>query len=293
MSERHIPVMLAEVIAALAPRDGGIYVDGTFGAGGYSRAILEFADTRVYAIDRDPEAIAGGSALLAAFPKRLTLIEGRFSDMERLLAACGVTRVNGVAFDVGVSSMQIDDPARGFSFAKDGPLDMRMGKEGPAASDIVNGYEQEKLTRIIGVLGEERKAKAIARAIVAARRERPITTTRQLAEIIEAVMARRPGQIHPATRSFQALRIYVNRELEELAEALMASERLLAPGGRLAVVTFHSLEDRIVKHTLRGLERVDVLVRVLTKKPVVAGDEEIDRNPRARSAKLRAAERVA
>jgi 16S rRNA (cytosine1402-N4)-methyltransferase len=297
--------MLAEVIAALAPRDGGIYVDGTFGAGGYSRAILEFAAARVYAIDRDPQAIAGGAALVAAFPQRLTLIEGRFSEMEELLAQHRVTGVNGVALDVGVSSMQIDDALRGFSFAKDGPLDMRMGGEGPAASDIVNTYAPERLTRIIGVLGEEKRAKTIARAIVAAR---PVMTTGQLAQIIERVIGRRPDRIHPATRAFQALRIYVNRELDELAAALVAAERVLKPGGRLAVVTFHSLEDRIVKRFL--VEASGKTPAPSRHAPVVVVNEaprfdllfrghqepseaEIAANPRARSAKLRAAIRTA
>jgi 16S rRNA (cytosine1402-N4)-methyltransferase len=299
--------MLAEVLAALAPRDGGVYVDGTFGAGGYTRAILEFAETRVYAIDRDPRAIADGAALLAAFPRRLTLIEGRFSDMEALLAAHGVTRVNGIAFDIGVSSMQIDDPSRGFSFAKDGPLDMRMGSDGQPASDIVNTFAPERLTRIIGVLGEEKRAKAIARAIVEARREGPILTTRELAAIIAGVFGGRPRRIHPATRSFQALRIYVNRELEELALALGAAERLLAPGGRLAVVTFHSLEDRIVKrfmhegagkvsapsrHAPIAIERSAPQFDLLFAGHREPSDAEIEMNPRARSAKLRAAIRT-
>jgi 16S rRNA (cytosine1402-N4)-methyltransferase len=307
---RHTPVMLAEVLAALAPRDGGIYVDGTFGAGGYSRAMLEAARCSVYAIDRDPAAIAGGASLIAAFPGRLTLIEGRFADMEALLARFGITTVDGLALDIGVSSMQIDDAARGFSFAKDGPLDMRMDRSGPTAADVVNSAPMETLTRIIGVLGEEKKARAIANAIAIARRAGPILTTAGLVAAIERVTGRQRPQdrIHPATRTFQALRIYVNRELDELADALHAAERLLKPGGRLVVVTFHSLEDRIVKRFLvarsgkpaqpsRHRPEAKMVAaasfRAITRGHASAGEAEVARNPRARSAKLRAAERTA
>ena len=307
---RHTPVMLADVLAALAPRDGGIYVDGTFGAGGYSRAILEAAQCSVYAIDRDPSAIAGGASLIAAFPGRLTLIEGRFSEMEALLARFGITMIDGLALDIGVSSMQIDDPARGFSFSKDGPLDMRMDRDGPSAADIVNSAAPETLTRIIGVLGEEKKARAIANAIATARRTGPIMTTAALVAAIERATGRQRPQdrIHPATRTFQALRIYVNSELDELADALHAAERLLKPGGRLAVVTFHSLEDRIVKrflvarsgkhaspsrHLPDAKPQAAASFRPIFRGHAAASDEETARNPRARSAKLRAAERTA
>lgn len=306
---RHKPVMLAEVLSALAPRDGGIYVDGTFGAGGYTRGLLAAADCKVLAIDRDPDAIAGGAALVAAFPDRLTLVEGRFSDMESLAERYGITMIDGATLDIGVSSMQIDEAARGFSFAKDGPLDMRMSRSGPSAADIVNAAEADHLTRIIGVLGEERKARAIAHAIVKARGEAPIITTQALVRAIERATGRQRPQdrIHPATRTFQALRIYVNRELEELGHALAASERLLKPGGRLAVVTFHSLEDRIVKRFFA--ERSGKLPSSSRHMPGrEAGEEarfipvfrghqgaseaETADNPRARSAKLRAGERT-
>src|SRR5687767_3040918 len=248
----HVPVMLEEVLAAMGPRDGGIYVDGTFGAGGYSAAILDAADCRVYAIDRDPGAIAAGEGLEARLGGRLTLIEGRFGDMRGLLGAAGVETADGVVLDVGVSSMQLAEDARGFSFQRDGPLDMRMGGEGPTAAEAVNTLPQETLGRILHVLGEEHRSRAIARSIVTMRGEAPITTTASLVRAIEkAVGPQRPQErIHPATRTFQALRIYVNRELDELAAGLGAAERLLVPGGRLAVVTFHSLEDRIVKRFL-------------------------------------------
>jgi 16S rRNA (cytosine1402-N4)-methyltransferase len=307
---RHRPVMLDEVLAALKPRAGGIYVDGTFGAGGYSREILAAADCRVFAIDRDPEAIKGGAALLAAFPGRLTLIEGRFSEMERLLAEYGVTAIDGLALDIGVSSMQLDESTRGFSFLKEGPLDMRMSLSGPSAADVVNAAPPDHLSRIIGVLGEERRARAIARAIATLRQDRPILTTSDLVAAIERVTGpkRAHKRIHPATRTFQALRIYVNNELAELAEGLAAAERFLKPGSRLVVVSFHSLEDRIVKRFFA--ERTSTAKPVSRHMPppekhpppsfttVIRGhlesrEEEIAQNPRARSAKLRAAERTA
>jgi len=306
---RHRPVMLAEVLSALAPRDGGIYVDGTFGAGGYTRAILTAARCKVLAIDRDPDAIAGGAGLVADFPDRLMLVEGRFSDMEDLSQRFGITMIDGAALDIGVSSMQIDDGARGFSFAKDGPLDMRMEQSGPSAADVVNAAEAEHLSRIIGVLGEERKARAIAQAIVRARGDAPIRTTQALVRAIEKATGRQRPQdrIHPATRTFQALRIYVNRELDELAHALAAAERLLKPGGRLAVVTFHSLEDRIVKrffaersgklpsasrHMPGREEEMAARFTPLFRGHQEAGAAETAENPRARSAKLRAGERT-
>ncbi|MGE3874282.1 MAG: 16S rRNA (cytosine(1402)-N(4))-methyltransferase RsmH [Parvibaculaceae bacterium] len=306
---RHRPVMLAEVLAALAPRDGGIYVDGTFGAGGYTRGILAAARCKVLAIDRDPQAISGGAALVADFPDRLMLVEGRFSDMEALAAGFGITMIDGATLDVGVSSMQIDEAARGFSFAKEGPLDMRMEQAGLSAADVVNRAEADELTRIIGILGEERKARAIARAIVNARIEQPIVTTGALVRAIEKATGRQRPQerIHPATRTFQALRIYVNRELEELALALSAAERMLKPQGRLAVVTFHSLEDRIVKRFfagrsgklpsssrhMPGREAADAArFTPVFKGHREPGAAETARNPRARSAKLRAGVRT-
>jgi 16S rRNA (cytosine1402-N4)-methyltransferase len=304
---RHVPVMRAEMLDTLAPKDGEIHLDCTFGAGGYSRAILEAANTRVYAIDRDPEAITAGAALVAAFPGRLTLLQGRFADMEELLARTGIDRVDGVVLDIGVSSMQLDEGERGFSFAKDGPLDMRMSQEGPSAADVVNTAPYTQLTRIIGVLGEEHHARAIARAIERERAKSPILTTRALAEIVERASGGAKGRIHPATRTFQALRIHVNGELEELAEGLAAAERLLKPGGRLAVVTFHSLEDRIAKRFLAersgqtgGPSRHAPEVtgpspsfELLFKGHREASADEIAVNPRARSAKLRAAIRTA
>ena len=301
--------MLAEVLAALAPRDGGIYVDGTFGAGGYTRGLLAAAQCKVLAIDRDPQAIAGGATLVADFPDRLILVEGRFSDMENLAARFGITMIDGATLDVGVSSMQLDEAGRGFSFAKEGPLDMRMEQRGLSAADVVNRAEADELTRIIGILGEERKARTIAQAIVRARKEEPIHTTAALVRAIEKATGKQRPQdrIHPATRTFQALRIYVNQELEELALALSAAERLLRPQGRLAVVTFHSLEDRIVKRFfaersgklpsasrhMPGREAASAArFTPLFKGHREPTPEETARNPRARSAKLRAGERT-
>src|SRR5262245_34222836 len=306
---RHRPVMLAEVLAALAPRDGGIYVDGTFGAGGYTRGLLAAARCNVLAIDRDPQAISDGAALVADFPDRLTLVGGRFSDMENLAARFGITMIDGATLDVGVSSMQLDEAARGFSFAKAGPLDMRMEQAGLSAADVVNRAEADELTRIIGILGEEHKARAIAQAIVKTRKEEPILTTEALVGAIERATGKQRPQdrIHPATRTFQALRIYVNQEREELALALSAAERMLKPGGRLAVVTFHSLEDRIVKRFFAERSgKVPISSRHMPARetasaarftPVFkghreAGPTETAQNPRARSAKLRAGQRT-
>ena len=301
---RHIPVMRGEVLEALAPAAGGIYVDGTFGAGGYTRALLDAADCRVWALDRDPAAIAGGAALEAEYAGRLHLTEGRFGDMADLLP---VRDVQGVVLDLGVSSMQIDDPARGFSFQGDGPLDMRMDKDGPTAADLVNTSEEGALADLIYRYGEERRSRRVARAIVAARREAPITTTRRLAEIVRRAVPTANDGIDPATRTFQALRIRVNDELGELDRGLAAAEILLAPGGRLAVVSFHSLEDRAVKVFLRarsggaarpsrhrpeGTTARAPTFRLLTRKARRPGAVEIAANPRARSARLRAAERT-
>ena len=302
----HVPVMLAEVLSALSPRDGAAYVDGTFGAGGYTRAILEAAGCRVIAIDRDPSAIRAGQALVAAFAPRLSLREGRFADMEALV---GPERIDGIVLDIGVSSMQIDAAERGFSFLRDGPLDMRMAQAGTSAADAVNTLPQETLSNIIYVFGEEPRARAIARAIVEARKAEPITTTQGLVKAIERVTGRpRPDKIHPATRTFQALRIHVNGELDELVEALHAAERMLPEGGRLVVVTFHSLEDRIVKrffasragklpsgsrHLPDAVKGPAPSFELPFKGHLGATDAEAKVNPRARSAKLRAGIRTA
>ncbi|MGY3548791.1 16S rRNA (cytosine1402-N4)-methyltransferase [Bradyrhizobium sp. USDA 4472] len=302
----HIPVLGREAIAHLAPRAGGIYLDATFGAGGYSRAILETSGTRLIAIDRDRTAIAGGAELVARAAGRLTLVEDRFSNLAQVCAAQGIDAVDGVVMDVGVSSMQLDQAGRGFSFRLDGPLDMRMGQTGPTAADIVARASESDLADIIHLFGEERHSRRVARAIVADRQEAPFTTTRALADLVGRVVRSKPGDIHPATRTFQALRIFVNEELEELQTALASAERVLKPGGRLVVVSFHSLEDRIVKNFLgqrsktgggsRHLPEVAQGVpsfQLLTRRPVIAGEEEVAHNPRARSAKLRAAERTA
>jgi 16S rRNA (cytosine1402-N4)-methyltransferase len=298
----HIPVLLAEVIAALKPHDDGVYLDGTFGAGGYSEAMLRSAACRVVALDRDPAAVARGENLAKLYAGRLILIEGRFSEMERLLAPRGTMQLAGVALDLGVSSMQIDDPARGFSFRADGPLDMRMGADGRSAADLVNGSDEAALAALIREYGEERFARRIARAIVAAR---PLNRTGELAAAIRSVVPD-TGGIDPATRTFQALRIAVNEELDELDRGLAAAERLLEPGGRLVIVAFHSLEDRRVKDFLRrrsadapkasrhapATRAPAPSFRLITRKPVAPSAEEIARNPRARSARLRAAERT-
>jgi len=299
----HIPVLLAEVVAALKPRDAGLYLDGTFGRGGYSEALLRGADCRVVALDRDPAAVKHGEDLARLYAGRLTLIEGRFSEMERLLAPLGVEQVAGVALDLGISSTQIDDPARGFSFRADGPLDMRMSGTGRSAADLVNSTDETELAAIIRDYGEERYARRIARAIVAAR---PLSRTGELAAAIRSVVPE-TGGIDPATRTFQALRIAVNDELDELDRGLAAAERMLEPGGRLAVVSFHSLEDRRVKDFLRrrseaapqGSRHAPAArtpapsFRLLQRKPVAPTAGEVARNPRARSARLRAAERTA
>jgi len=308
-SSPHISVLLNEVVDALSPRGGGVYVDGTFGAGGYTRAILDKADCRVWGIDRDPEAIERGRTLALSYPGRLEIVEGRFGDMQALLAERGVESVDGVALDVGVSSPQIDEPERGFSFRFDGPLDMRMGRDGPTAADVVNTAEEGELADIIFHYGEERMARRVARAIVAARKTAPIERTKQLADIVRAVVPKGKGDaIDPATRTFQALRIHVNDELGELRRGLAAAESLLKPGGRLAVVSFHSLEDREVKTFLKERSSpppspsrhapalaADVRspsFRLLSRKPIVPAEAESHHNPRARSARLRAAERT-
>ena len=302
--QRHVPVLGREAVELLEPRGGGTYVDATFGAGGYSRAILGVGGTRVIGIDRDRTAVAGGFELVDRSQGRLTLVEDRFSNLAGICAAEGATAVDGVVMDVGVSSMQLDEAGRGFSFRLDGPLDMRMGQAGPTAADVIAKASEAELADIIYLFGEERHSRGVARAIVAARKETPIATTRALADIVARVVRSKPGDIHPATRTFQGLRIFVNEELDELQTALEAAERVLKPGGRLAVVSFHSLEDRIVKTFLaaraktgggsRHLPEVKQTVpsfRLLTRKPVTPGEDEMTANPRARSAKLRGAER--
>jgi 16S rRNA (cytosine1402-N4)-methyltransferase len=302
---RHVPVLGREAVGLLAPRTGGIYVDATFGAGGYTRMILETADTRVIGIDRDRSAITGGFDLVDHAGGRLTLVEDRFSHLGEICAAHGFPAVDGVVMDVGVSSMQLDEGARGFSFRLDGPLDMRMGQAGPTAADVVARASEGDLADIIYIFGEERHSRAVARAIVAARKAAPISTTRALADIVARVVRSKPGEIHPATRTFQALRIFVNEELDELALALSAAERVLKRGGRLAVVSFHSLEDRIVKNFLTqrgksggGSRHLPEIAQgapsfeLLTRRPIVADEAEVAANPRARSAKLRGAART-
>ena len=295
----HVPVMLDEVMAALAPRAGEIIVDGTFGAGGYSRAILE-QGADVVGFDRDPTAIAGARQLAAQFPARLRLVEAPFSTLDS-----HVDSADGVVLDIGVSSMQLDQAERGFSFRLDGPLDMRMARQGLNAADVVNGFKSGDLARIFNFLGEERQAGRIARMIETRRQKKPFERTLDLADAIETHVGRKPGdKIHPATRVFQALRIFVNDELGELARALIAAERVLKPGGRLVVVSFHSLEDRIVKRFIadrweqpsgsRHLPQVAVLAPTFEKLGGAqsASEAETEDNPRARSARLRAARRT-
>ena len=309
MPDAHAPVMLREVLDILAPRDGGVYVDGTFGAGGYSEGLLEAASCTVWGIDRDPAAAARGADLGRRYEGRLAVLSGCYGDMVRLLGDVDVDRVDGVALDLGVSSMQLDDAARGFSFRADGPLDMRMGKDGMTAADVVNGLDEKELADIIYRYGEERVARRIARAIVDARSRTPMTRTAQLADLVRRVVPRSRDGIDPATRTFQALRIYVNDELGELQRGLSAAEVLLRPGGKLVVVSFHSLEDRMVKGFLR--ERGGAAPRpsrhqpareeaasastfgLVARRPVKPTAREVAINPRARSARLRAAERTA
>jgi 16S rRNA (cytosine1402-N4)-methyltransferase len=300
-------VLLTEVLAALTPRDDAVYVDATFGAGGYSDALLGAARCRVFGIDRDPDAVANGQALAEKHGGRLTLIAGPFGDMERLLDPFSPGPIAGIAFDLGVSSMQLDEPGRGFSFRQDGPLDMRMSRAGESAAELIARLDERDLGSLIRALGEERFAGRIARAVAAAQHRRPLATTGELAEIVRAASPRREPGLDPATRTFQALRIAVNDELGELDRGLAAAERLLMPGGRLAVVAFHSLEDARIKsflrrrsETARGSRHLPPRAigpapsfSLLSRRPARPSATEIARNPRARSARLRAAERTA
>src|SRR5450432_845111 len=303
----HIPVMLSEVLEALAPRDGANYVDGTFGGGGYASAILEAADFRVLGIDRDPAAIARGQALVERFGSRLTLVQGEFSRMDEYIQGTDAKGMDGVVLDLGVSSFQFDQPARGFSFREDGPLDMRMSLSGESAADFVNTTDERTLSLTISRYGEEKNARRIARAIIAAR---PVTGTAQLAAIVSQAQgpAALRHAIHPATRTFQALRIHVNDELGELERGLEAALSILQPQGRLVVVSFHSLEDRMVKrfltqrstaaprasrHAPAATPAHRAAFKLLTTRPRTPSAEELGNNPRARSAKLRAGLKLA
>lgn len=307
---RHLPVLLPQVLAALAPEAGQTFIDGTFGAGGYTRALLESADgVRVLAFDRDPTAVAAGEALVADSAGRLKLVHGCFSELDQVADGLGWAPVDGVVLDVGVSSMQLDQPERGFSFQSDGPLDMRMGADGPTAADVINTADDTFIADILYHLGEERSSRAIARRIVAQRLQQPFTRTRELADLVARVLGREKiAGKHAATRTFQALRIYVNDELGELADALSAAERVLKPGGRLAIVSFHSLEDGLVKRFLRdrsseqqqGSRHLPPTAasgprpsfRLIENRPVSPTDAETAVNPRARSARLRWAVRT-
>lgn len=307
-SRVHLPVMVQEVTAALLLRDGGQYVDATFGRGGYSRAFLTAAKVNVLGIDRDPAALEAGTDLVKEFKPRLHLVQGPFGALDILVLGEQLKVVDGVAFDLGVSSPQLDEADRGFSFMLDGPLDMRMSQSGPSAADAVNKLEERELADIIYTLGEERFSRRVAKTIVEQRASRPILRTHELASLVRAVVPRSADGIDPATRTFQALRLYVNDELGELERGLSAAESVLKPEGRLVVVSFHSLEDRIVKNFLRRRSGTapnasrhapanDVIqrapsFRLLSSKPQTPSPQEIEKNPRARSAKLRVAERT-
>jgi 16S rRNA (cytosine1402-N4)-methyltransferase len=291
--------MPAEVVEVLQPERGGLFVDCTVGLGGHARLLLERGASRVIGLDRDPAALAAAGEALANWSERAELVHADYRDLASLLAERGVSQVAGVLADLGVSSMQLDGAGRGFSFRRDEPLDMRMDPtRGATAAEMLAQVDEKGLADVIYQLGEERHSRRIARALVTARAERPLVTTGQVADIVRRASRSRPGRgswqrIDPATRTFQALRIWVNRELDGLAEFLEEATGLLSPGARLAVITFHSLEDRIVKHTFRGLQqREPAIVRVLTRRPLLPADDEVARNPRARSAKLRAVERT-
>jgi 16S rRNA (cytosine1402-N4)-methyltransferase len=292
---QHLPVMVDEAMRFLEPQRGGTYVDCTVGLGGHTRALLDGGAGQVIGIDRDPQALAAAAEALAAYGARVRLIHADYRDFDAVLDRHDVGAVAGALADLGVSSMQFDAEGRGFSFRRDEPLDMRMDQsQGATAAEKLAVIEETALADVIFQFGEERKSRRIARAIVGARSQAPIETTGQLAAIVRRAAGGKGWQrIDPATRTFQALRIWVNGELDRLDQFLRQAAARLRAGGRLVVISFHSLEDRIVKHTLRALDRGEGLVRVLTGKPMLPGDDEIDRNPRARSAKLRVAERVA
>ncbi len=321
----HIPVLLSEVLEALKPTDGATYIDATFGAGGYSSALLDAARCDVLALDRDPSAVQAGQTRVTHYTPRLSLVLAPFSDMSDVVAERGLAPVDGVVFDLGVSSMQLDQAERGFSFAQDGPLDMRMFapaktggldaedsgrlERGPSAADVVNTFDETELANILYDFGEERRSRAIAKAVVQRRLDKPFKTTLDLASVVGRVLGQRGGdQKHPATRTFQALRIFVNDELGELRHGLVAAEQVLKPGGRLAVVSFHSLEDRIVKRFLteragktpgpsrhlpmQSIQLSEPYFRIVNPRPLTPSKGELDVNPRARSARLRIAERT-
>ena len=308
MTERtpHIPVLLNEVVESIAPKDGGVYVDGTFGAGGYTRAVLDAADCTVYAIDRDPDAIREGQKLVDVYKGRLHLLHGTFGEMAELVRGEGVDFVDGVMLDIGVSSMQIDRAERGFSFQKDGALDMRMSQNGLSAADVLNTFGEREIADIIYKYGEERFSRRIAAAVVEQRKTAPFKTTLEFADLIRSTVPHKREDIDPATRSFQALRIYVNDELGQLESGLSAAHDLLKAGGRMAIVSFHSLEDRIVKTFMQEksgktanpsrympvVEKQAATLKTITKKPILPTESETKFNPRARSARLRVAEKT-
>lgn len=302
----HYSVLMAEVLETLAPKAGEIIVDGTFGAGGYSRNILNHAPCKLYGIDRDPNAVAAADKMAAEFGDRFHFLRGQFGDMQALLAEDGVDKVDGIVLDIGISSMQIDQAERGFSFMRDGPLDMRMSASGVSAADVVNSLSEDELARIFYILGDEKRSYPIAGAIVRQREEKPFETTFELAHLVENTIKKGKSKIHPATKTFQALRIFINQELVELVKALNAAESLLKPDGRLVVVSFHSLEDRIVKNFLKSRtgnlsapsrhvmmveEAAKASFSLINRKVITATTEELDVNVRSRSAKLRAAKR--
>ena len=295
MAAAHEPVMVAEVLDVLAPSRGGLFVDCTVGLGGHSRALLEAGADRVLGLDRDPSALAIARQTLSAFGERVELVHADYRELDRVLGERGIDGVSGTLADLGVSSMQLDEEGRGFSFRRDEPLDMRMDRtQGPSAADLLRDAAEGELADVIYQFGEERHSRRVARAIVRARAETPIDTTGRLAAIVRRAVPHHGYQrIDPATRTFQALRIWVNRELDGLDAFLERAARRLLAGARLAVITFHSLEDRIVKHTFRAIAKADEQLGIVTRRPLSAADAEVERNPRARSAKLRAIERFA
>jgi 16S rRNA (cytosine1402-N4)-methyltransferase len=291
----HEPVMVAETVSLLVPSRGGLFVDCTVGLGGHSRALLEGGAQRLIGFDRDTDALAIAAAALAAWSDRVELVHSDYRQLAAVLASRAVTGADGILADLGVSSMQFDAEGRGFSFRRDEPLDMRMDQsQGPTAADLLSDVGEEELANVIFQYGEERFSRRIARTIVSTRHAHPIVTTGQLAQIVRRAVPRKGYQrIDPATRTFQALRIWVNGELEGLGTFLADAARLLLEGARLAVITFHSLEDRIAKHAFRAMTAGESALRILTRRPLIPGEDEVARNPRARSAKLRAIERLA